>query len=89
MKLTVPKTNVQPSVGPDKVAQLTGGTQVHPVTGGVLHTLQDPDLPGGVVAVVDGDAGPLWLSITADVTLWRHAESWGGAECRRARVRTD
>ena len=56
VKLTVPKADIQPSVRPDMVAQFTGGTQVHPVAGGVLHALQDPDLPGGVVAVVDRDA---------------------------------
>ena len=61
------------------VAQLTSGAHVEPVAGGVLHTLEDPDLPGGVVAVVDRDAWAvseeLMLPVAADVALWRHAES--------------
>ena len=88
VQLTVPKTDVQPSLWPDMVAQLTCGTHVEPVAGGVLHALQDPNLPGGGVAVVDRDAWrrlclavseELVLPVAADIALWRHSGSSVGA----------
>ena len=88
VQLTVPKTDVQPSLWPDMVAQFTCGTHVEPVAGGVLHALQDPNLPGGVVAVVDRDAWrrlclavseELVLPVAADIALWRHSGSSVGA----------
>ena len=39
-------TNIQPIVKPGRVGALAGGTQVAHVGHGVLHPLQDPDLPG-------------------------------------------
>ena len=49
------QTDVQSVVQDCLVRDLTGGTQIGAVPAGVLCTLQNPGLPSGAVAVVDGD----------------------------------
>ena len=59
------QTDVQSVVQDCLVRDLTGGTQIGAVPAGVLCTLQNPGLPSGAVAVVDGDR----LLIGADHAL--------------------
>ena len=62
------------------MAVLTGGAHVGPVSLGIFHTLHESDLPGGVVAVVQGHTGQgLGLPVAADVA---HGGGHAGAESR-------
>ena len=62
------------------MAVLTGGAHVGPVSLGIFHTLHESDLPGGVVAVVQGHTGQgLGLPVAADVA---HGGCHAGAESR-------
>ena len=53
MELTGAHTDVQPIVQPGQVAGLACGAEVVTVSGGILSTLQHPDLASRPVAVVD------------------------------------
>ena len=55
----VREADVQPVGHGHPVCLLAGGAQILPVSGGVLHTLQDPNLASRPVVVVHGD----WRSV--------------------------
>ena len=73
MKLTCVHTDVEALGHPALVGGLAGGAEVVKIILFVLHSLDNPDLPGRVMAVVHWDRGG-WagLPVGADPTLTPH-----------------
>ena len=59
MKGAVREADVQPIGHGYPVSLLAGGAEILPVSGGILHTLQDPNLARRPVVVVHGDWRPV------------------------------
>ena len=80
MQLRVTKAHIKAIGEPGGMELLAGGAHVGPIGGGPLHSLGDPHLCGGEVAVEHGDKSHrLRLPITADIALLgRHAAEEGG-----------
>ena len=73
MQLASAHTDVEPLGHPALVGGLAGGAEVVKIILLILHSLDNPDLPGRVMAVVHWDRGG-WagLPVGADPTLTPH-----------------
>ena len=79
VKGAVRETDIEPIGHGYQVSLHTRGAQILPVPGGILHTLQDPDLACGPVVVVYGDWSPIpGLLVGADLALGVPGAGAGG-----------
>ena len=87
MEGAVRETDIKPIGHGYQVGLLAGGAQILPIPGGILHTLQDPDLACGPVVVVYRDWGQITgLLVRADLTLWVPMAGAGGHRGRQHQV---
>ena len=72
VELAGPQAHIEPIVREGGVHGPAGGAHVVRVAGGVLHTLQDADLPGRGVEVEEWVGSVLVLPIAADHAVRSH-----------------